>query len=171
MDTKIGQYKAEVTGRNFYARAYTTQEDAGNSYDMVATATLINESYAPTATVWAPTYIGTYAQAFGAALALGETPAQAYVSASAAARTNADKNRYQPGTEAFNNSLDSLKKLAIPAGGKFNDKTNLYVVEGMYNFSDLIKWADISIGACYQRICIEFPRNDFRGYSWCDQYQ
>ncbi len=48
---------------------------------------------------------------------------------------------------AFNNSLDSLKKLAIPAGGKFNDKTNLYVVEGMYNFSDLIKWADISIGA------------------------
>ena len=146
VDTKIGQYKAEVTGKNFYARAYTTQEDAGNSYDMVATATLINESYAPTATVWAPTYIGTYAQAFGAALALGETPAQAYVSASAAARTNADKNRYQPGTEAFNNSLDSLKKLAIPAGGKFNDKTNLYVVEGMYNFSDLIKWADISIG-------------------------
>ncbi len=146
-DTKIGQYKAEVTGRNFYARAYTTQEDAGNSYDMVATATLINESYAPTATVWAPTYIGTYAQAFGAALALGETPQQAYVSASAAARTNADKNRYQPGTVPFNNALDSLKKLAIPAGAKFNDKTNLYVAEGMYNFSDLIKWADISIGA------------------------
>ncbi len=43
--------------------------------------------------------------------------------------------------------MDSLKKLAIPAGGKFNDKTNLYVAEGMYNFSDLIKWADISIGA------------------------
>jgi outer membrane receptor protein involved in Fe transport len=146
VDTKIGQYKAEVTGKNFYARAYTTQENAGNSYDMVATATLMNEAYAPTATVWAPTYIGTYAQAFGAALALGETPAQAYVSASAAARTNADKNRFQPGSAAFINSLDSLKKLAIPAGGKFNDKTNLYVAEGMYNFSDLIKWADISIG-------------------------
>jgi outer membrane receptor protein involved in Fe transport len=146
VDTKIGQYKAEVSGRNFYVRAYTTQEDAGNSYDMVAAATLLNESYAPTATVWAPTYIGTYAQAFGAALALGETPAQAYVSASAAARMNADKNRYQPGTVPFNNALDSLKKLAIPAGGKFNDKTNLYVAEGMYNFSDLIKWADISIG-------------------------
>jgi len=146
VDTKIGQYKAEVSGRNFYVRAYTTQEDAGNSYDMVAAATLLNESYAPTATVWAPTYIGTYAQAFGAALALGETPAQAYVSASAAARFNADKGRYQPGTVPFNNALDSLKKLAIPAGGKFNDKTNLYVAEGMYNFSDLIKWADISIG-------------------------
>ncbi len=30
----IGQYKAEVTGKNFYVRAYTTQENAGNSYDM-----------------------------------------------------------------------------------------------------------------------------------------
>lgn len=146
-NTRIGQYKAEVAGKNFYARAYTTQENAGNSYDMIATATLINESYSPTATVWAPTYIGTYAQAFGAALGAGQTPAQAYVTASAAARANADKNRYQPGSAAFNNSLDSLKKLAIPAGGKFNDQTNLYVVEGMYNFSDLIKWADISVGA------------------------
>jgi outer membrane receptor protein involved in Fe transport len=146
-DTKIGQYKAEVTGKNFYARAYTTQENAGNSYDMVATATLINESYSPTASVWAPTYIGTYAQAFGAALGIGQTPAQAYATASTAARANADKDRFLPGSAAFNNSLDSLKKLAIPAGGKFNDQTNLYVVEGMYNFSDLIKWADISVGA------------------------
>ena len=55
-DVKIGQYKAEVSGRHFYVRAYTTQENAGNSYDMVAVATLLNEAYAPTATVWAPTY-------------------------------------------------------------------------------------------------------------------
>ena len=40
-----------------------------------------------------------------------------------------------------------MKKLPIPHGGKFNDKTNLYVAEGMYNFSDLIKWADITVGA------------------------
>jgi outer membrane receptor protein involved in Fe transport len=143
----IGQYKAEVTGRNFYVRAYTTQENAGNSSDMVATATLMNESYAPTATVWAPNYIGAYAQAFGTALGLGQTPADAYVTASAAARTYADQNRYQPGSASFNKSLDSLKKLAIPAGGKFNDQTDLYVGEGMYNFSDLIKWADITVGA------------------------
>ncbi len=146
-DVTIGQYKAEVTGKNFYVRAYTTQENAGNSSDMVATATLMNESYAPTATVWAPNYIGAYAQAFGTALGLGQTPADAYVTASAAARTYADQNRYQPGSASFNKSLDSLKKLAIPAGGKFNDQTDLYVGEGMYNFSDLIKWADITVGA------------------------
>src|SRR5450432_4366859 len=29
-DVKIGQYKAEITGKHFYFRAYTTQEDAGS---------------------------------------------------------------------------------------------------------------------------------------------
>src|SRR6185437_9452920 len=143
----IGQYKAEVTGKRFYVRAYTTQENAGDSYDMVAAATLLNEAYAPTATVWAPNYLGAYGQAFGAALGGGQSPDQAYVTASAAARAYADANRLQPGTARFNKSLDSLRQLAIPSGGKFNDKTNLYVGEGMYNFSDLIKWADITVGA------------------------
>jgi outer membrane receptor protein involved in Fe transport len=143
----IGQYKAEVAGKNFYVRAYTTQENAGNSYDMVVTGTYMNEAYAPTATVWAPTYIGAYAQSFGAALMAGQTPAQAYVTASAFARTTADQNRYQPGTAAFNTALNTIKNTSIPYGGKFNDQTDLYVGEGMYNFADMVKWADITVGA------------------------
>ncbi|HTB24297.1 MAG TPA: TonB-dependent receptor [Puia sp.] len=143
----IGQYKAEVAGKNYYVRAYTTQENAGNSYDMVVTGTYMNEAYAPTATVWAPTYIGAYAQSFGAALMAGQTPAQAYVTASAFARTTADQNRYQPGTTAFNTALNTIKNTSIPYGGKFNDQTDLYVGEGMYNFADMVKWADITVGA------------------------
>jgi outer membrane receptor protein involved in Fe transport len=143
----IGQYKAEVAGKNFYVRAYTTQENAGNSYDMVVTGDYMNEAYAPTATVWAPTYIGAYAQSFGAALMAGQTPAQAYVTASAFARTTADQNRYLPGTTAFNSALNTIKNTSIPYGGKFNDQTDLYVGEGMYNFSDMVKWADITVGA------------------------
>jgi outer membrane receptor protein involved in Fe transport len=146
-DVRIGQYKAEVAGKHFYIRAYTTQENAGNSYDMVAAATLLNEAYAPTATVWAPNYLNAYALAFGTALGGGASPNAAYSAASASARAYADMNRLQPGTAAFNKSLDSIKNLPIPFGGKFNDQTNLYVGEGMYNFSELIKWADITIGA------------------------
>ena len=146
-DVKIGQYKAEVAGKHFYVRAYTTQENAGNSYDMVAVATLLNEVYAPTASTWAPTYIGTYAQAFGAALQAGQTPTAAYATASATARAAADANRLQPGTAAFNKSADSLEKLPIPQGGKFNDQTNLYVGDAMYNFGDQVKWMDITVGA------------------------
>ena len=143
----IGQYKAEVAGKNFYVRAYTTQENAGNSYDMVVTGTYMNEAYAPTATVWAPTYIGAYAQSFGAALMAGQTPSQAYVTASAFARTTADQNRYQPGTTAFNTALNTIKNTSIPYGGKFNDQTDLYVGEAMYNFADMVKWVDITVGA------------------------
>ena len=143
----IGQYKAEVTGKNFYVRAYTTQENAGNSFDMVATATLLNEAYAPTATVWAPTYLSAYGPALGVALGSGQSADQAYLTASTAARAAAEKNRYMPGSANFNTAVDSLKQLAIPQGGKFNDQSDLYVGEGMYNFSEIIKWANISVGA------------------------
>lgn len=146
-NVQIGQYKAEVTGKHFYIRAYTTQENAGNSTDMVVTADYINEAYSPTMTEWGPTYGVTYAKAFYAAEMGGASPATAYVVASKLARQTADQNRYQPGTADFNNALNTIKQTPIPSGGKFEDQTDLYVGEGMYNFSDLIKWADITIGA------------------------
>ena len=146
-EVQIGQYKAEVAGKNFYVRAYTTQENAGSSSDMVVTATYINEAYAPTASAWAPAYINAYALAFGTLIATGTSPANAYIPASTAARAAADQNRYLPGSAAFNNALNSIKKTPIPQGGEFVDQTNLYVGEGMYNFSDMIKWADITVGA------------------------
>ena len=145
-DVKIGQYKAEVSGRHFYVRAYTTQEDAGNSYDMVAVATLLNEQYAPTATVWAPTYLTTYAGALQQALGMGQSGQQAYLSASNAARTAADANRLIPGTAAFNTVFNTLKGQAIPSGGKFNDQTNLYVGDAMYNFGDVENTVDVTVG-------------------------
>jgi len=146
-DVKIGQYKAEISGRHFYVRAYTTQENAGNSYDMVAVATLMNEAYAPTATVWAPNYLNAYAAALQQAYGSGQTGNQAYLTASNAARAAADVNRLQPGSAGFNTVFNTLKQQAIPMGGKFNDQTNLYVGEGMYNFGDVQKTVDVTIGA------------------------
>jgi outer membrane receptor protein involved in Fe transport len=143
----IGQYKAEVAGKNFYVRAYTTQENAGNSSDMVVTSDYINEAYAPTATVWAPNYLNAYTVAFLTALGGGIPADQAYIPASTAARNYADQNRYMPGTANFNNALNTIKNTPIPYGGKFVDQTDLYVGEGMYNFSDMVKWANITVGA------------------------
>ena len=146
-NVKIGQYKAEISGKHFYVRAYTTQENAGDSYDMVAVATLLNETYSPTAKTWAPTYLGTYAQALAQAYGAGQSGQQAYLTASNAARAAADANRLQPGTDAFNQAFNTLKSQAIPYGGKFNDQTNLYVGEGMYNFGDVEKTVDVTVGA------------------------
>jgi outer membrane receptor protein involved in Fe transport len=151
-DVKIGQYKAEVSGKHFYIRAYTTQENAGNSYDMVAVATLLNEAYSPTAPTptnvgWAATYAGAYALALQQAYGAGQSGEQAYLTASNAARSVADANRLVPGTAAFNSVFNTLTKTAIPNGGKFNDQTNLYVGDAMYNFGDVEKTVDVTVGA------------------------
>ncbi len=146
-DVKIGQYKAEVSGKHFYVRAYTTQENAGNSYDMVAVATLLNEVWAPTATAWAPSYLTTYAAALQQAYGSGLTGNAAYLAASNAARAYADQGRLIPGTAAFNSIFNTLTKTAIPHGGKFNDQTNLYVGDAMYNFGDVEKTVDVTVGA------------------------
>jgi outer membrane receptor protein involved in Fe transport len=145
-NVRIGQYKAEISGRNFYVRAYTTQENAGDSYDMVAVATLMNEAYAPTASTWAPTYLNAYAVALQQAYGAGQSGQQAYLTASNAARGAADLNRLQPGSAAFDQALGTLKTKAIPQGGKFNDQTDLYVGEAMYNFGDVEKTVDVTIG-------------------------
>ena len=148
-NVRIGQYKAEVTGKNYYVRAYTTQENSGSSYDMVATATFLNEAYSPTNTSpsgWPAQYIQGYATAYLTGINL-LPPAQLYTQANQAGRAYADRNRLQPGTDTFNIVLNNIKQTSIPYGGEFNDQTNLYVGEGMYNFSDMIKWADITVGA------------------------
>lgn len=146
-DVKIGQYKLEVTGKHFYVRAYTTQENAGKSYDMVAVATLMNEAYAPTASTWAPTYLNAYGAALQQAYGAGQTGQQLYLTASNAARAAADANRLAPGSDAFNTAFNTLTKQAIPYGGKFNDQTNLYVGDAMYNFGDVEKTVDVTVGA------------------------
>lgn len=151
-NVKIGQYKAEISGKHFYVRAYTTQENAGDSYDMVAVATLLNEAYSPTAPTptnpgWAGTYAGAYAAALQNAYGSGLSGNAAYLAASNAARGYADQNRLQPGTTNFNTVFNTLTRTAIPGGGKFNDQTNLYVGDAMYNFGDVEKTVDVTVGA------------------------
>ena len=142
-NVKIGQYKAEVKGRHFYVRAYTTQENSGDSYNATVMAQLINESWSPTASQWAPTYIQNYVTALAGGLP--------YAQAQALARDSADKNRLLPGTPGFQQAFNALKSRPIPEGALFVDRTDLYEAEGMYDFSDQIKWADITVGASYKR--------------------
>ncbi|HLZ88656.1 MAG TPA: TonB-dependent receptor, partial [Puia sp.] len=55
--------------------------------------------------------------------------------------------RLQPGSAAFNQAFSTLKTQAIPYGGKFNDQTNLYVGDAMYNFGDVERTVDVTVGA------------------------
>lgn len=135
----IGQYKLELKGDNFFLRGYTTQERSGDSYANGTLGQVFNEGWGGGSPVWFPTYVGAFVQAKQA----GAADAAAH----AAARTFADRNRPAPGSAEFNTIADRVKGIAIPNGAKFEDRTNLYHFEGMYNFKNQIKFVELLIGA------------------------
>ncbi|WP_346320630.1 TonB-dependent receptor [Chitinophaga sp. YIM B06452] len=143
----LGQYKLELKGKNFFLRGYTTQERSGEAYNATALASLINEGWKPS-TTWFPQYVGNYVGARGA----GASDAAAH----AAARAAADQGRFMPGSPQFQTAKDTIsnKYIGVGAGkngARFDDKTNLYHYEGMYNFSHLIKIFELQAGATYRR--------------------
>lgn len=144
---KMGQYKFELQHKNWFFRAYTTQEDAGESYNATVTARLLNEAWKPSggATGWFSQYAQTYLG--GRLNGLTDFDAQTL------ARSTADANRPAAGSSVFNSKLDSVRSIPISrGGGLFVDKTNLYMVEGQYNLSHLTAAvADILIGANYKQ--------------------
>ncbi|MXV16208.1 TonB-dependent receptor [Hufsiella ginkgonis] len=140
----IGQYKLELKGKDFFLRGYTTQERSGQAYNATLLGTYINQNSVP-ATTWFPEYTGAFAQAKMA----GATDAQAHVSA----RQFADRNRPLPGSAQFESyKADIVRKTIGPAGGaKFNDKSNLYHYEGMYNFDNALNGAfELQVGASHR---------------------
>ncbi|MEI6947738.1 TonB-dependent receptor [Paraflavisolibacter sp. H34] len=131
---RISQHKLELKATNWFVRGYTTQENAGDSYNATALGRLVNEAWKGS-TAWYPQYTG----AFVAARAAGQTEAQAH----AAARTYADQGRVTPGTDRFNQIADSLKKVPIPNGARFLDKSDLWAAEAQLNFSEAFNFSSL----------------------------
>ena len=170
---KLGQYKAELKGANWFLRGYTTQERSGDAFAVGIAASGVNEAWKPSS-LWFPQYVGAFAQA----RAGGMDNAMAHD----AARAFADQGRLVPGTAAFDAAKNTVVNKPIPGdatgvGAKFVDKTNLYHVEGSYQFTE-VKWADFVIGANFRTYELnsektlfatdengdEFSINEFGGY-------
>jgi outer membrane receptor protein involved in Fe transport len=142
----IGQYKLEVKGQDFMIRGYTTQERSGDSYISSILGSYINET-SKASTAWFPQYVGNYV----GARAAGAADAQAH----GLARQAADVGRFEPGTPQFEAAKKKITDTNISdptaLGAKFNDKTNLWHYEGMYNFTNAFKNAvEFQVGASYR---------------------
>jgi TonB-dependent SusC/RagA subfamily outer membrane receptor len=138
---KMGQYKAEVKGSNWFLRATTTQENSGDAYTATTAALFINRAWSSDAN-----WFGTYSATYAAARAAGASSAQSHASARAAA----DQGRLLPGTTGFQNAFNQAVSTSINKGGaKFEDRTDLYHFEGQYNFTN-IKVVDWIVGASYR---------------------
>lgn len=131
---KIAQHKLEIRASNWFIRGYTTQENAGDSYNATVLGRLINESWKPSQN-WYPQYVSAYVQA----RATGANDAAAHT----AARAFADQGMLMPGTAQFNKTADSLRNLPIPRGAKFLDKSDLWAAEGQLNFSEVFNFSQI----------------------------
>ena len=157
---KIGQYKAELNNKHWMLRAYTTQEDAGQSFNATVTTRLVNEAWKaspPKANGFgiiglpeiAASWYGQYAIAYLTALNSGKTQ----YDANTIARATADVGRPAAGSAQFKSYFDNIRSIPIKnGGGLFVDKTNLYNVEGQLNLTDYTsKVADIIVGGNFKR--------------------
>ncbi|MGM0546978.1 MAG: TonB-dependent receptor [Bacteroidota bacterium] len=124
-DFNIWTAKFEVNNPNFFVRAYTTQEDAGDTYAANTLATLINVE----------TFVPAYFQTFANARTQGATVEEAH----AQARVAGDNAQAQPGSQQFQSLSDQLRSTPISEGGAlFIEKTGLWHAETKYNFADII---------------------------------
>lgn len=178
----IGQYKAEIRGSNFFVRAYTTRENSGDAYALGVLGSLMGKNYLTSVAGSLPgalpgfvnsaltTYSAVLLQAYQTGLQAGQSSAAAmqaaYGSANAYASANnsawlgnalapgiaAANDAYLQGGTKFGSSIDSLKKVPIPNGAKFLDKSNLYHAEFMYNFNKVIdpKTLELVIGSSFR---------------------
>lgn len=150
---KIGQYKFELNNKNWFIRSYTTQEDAGEAYSATVTAQLMNEAWKKSFDPnnipgsWYYQYLQNYLGALGS----GENQASAHLKARAAA----DHGRPLPGSPKFKEIFDKVSSTPIPEGGRFLEKSQLWMNEGQYNFTGKIKFADILVGASTKKYILD----------------
>lgn len=148
-DFKMGQYKLELKGTNWLLRGYTTQENAGESYNLAATTQNFNEAWKPSggSTGW-------YAQ-YGQSYLAGRLGGLSDFDAHQIARVRADSGRPALGSAQFNQLYNQVRKIPVPKGGALLDRSDLYSVEGNYNLSSLTNgFADILVGANFRRYAL-----------------
>ena len=139
----LTQHKLEVRNDNFFVRGYITEDNAGDSYDMLFTGLNINNRWKSN-TQWFGEYINTYV---GASFS-GATDEQAH----AAARAQAESGRFEPGSAEFQQAFNEI--IANPdfsSGSKFQDNSKIRHGDANYNFGHLIDWAEIQVGGSYRQ--------------------
>lgn len=124
-DFIIWTAKLELQNPNYFLRAYTTQENSGDTYSANTVASRINEQ----------TFIPAYFQTFAGARTNGATIEEAHAEARAAGRAA----QPQPGSDQFNELFNEIRDIPISEGGaQFLDRTGMWHAEGQYNFQEFI---------------------------------
>jgi len=147
----ITNLRAEIKSPDFYVRAYHTIDNSGDTYDAGGAALQLNEAWKPSE-VWYEDYIAAFAQQL-----LTGNPEEASHQFARLVADNRDLkgNIFDPskpalplvGTEEFNNSYQQIINTPVKQGGaKVIDKSSLLHIEGMYNFTRMVKVVELIAG-------------------------
>lgn len=142
-------HKLELKSSNFYVRAYMSQTDDGDSYNLSAMGAVMNEILFPTVVRdnngniiggWGPVYAQAYAGAFaGLGVPAGSHAAARAFADGAGATASGYTARPQVGDATFVSVSDRVRNGFFQRGGAgFIDDSKLYHAEFNYNFEDLI---------------------------------
>jgi len=126
-DLKIAQFKYELKHKNWYARYYSTHENAGNSFNATIASRLFNEAWKPSS-AWYPQYIAAY-------VAFIDNGGD-YTTSHNLSRAFADQGRPTGfiGNSALFQSI--ARKPISQGGGLFLDRSRLKVFDAQYNLSE-----------------------------------
>ncbi|MBL4939579.1 MAG: TonB-dependent receptor [Lutibacter sp.] len=156
------QHKLEIKNDNFFIRGYITDEDAADSYDSRFAAININRSW-KSDTQWFTEYAGAYVQTYVGTIMAGGAPDPNAIHQ--LARGFAQTGALVPGTDAFRNALDKVTSDPdLATGAKFQDETKIYHVDGNYNFSEKIDFADIMVGGSWRQYSLNSSGTIFTDY-------
>ncbi len=140
------QNKVQLDGKRFSLKAYTTHEDAGDSYDIVFTG--INMTRASIRDNYVPTYLRNFFDVMRTLTNDFGNDAQSWMVDSAVnvASALANASFFQPGTAEFDSAKASIiTNSNLLRGSRFVDNSALYHIEGQYDFK--WKFAKVIAGA------------------------
>ncbi len=167
----MGQYKIELNNKDWNLRAFTTQENSGNSYNTTVAARLLNESWQPSVkydehgNVIGGWYID-YTKSYINSKLNGVSDADAHTLARQVADYgDVDPTHRRPeyNSAAFKHAFDSIRSLTLTQGGaKLVDHSSLYSVDGNYNLSKYTaKIADVIVGGMFKTYVLNSDGNLF----------
>jgi hypothetical protein len=144
--------KVEINNPNYYARAWAVTENSGSSYDIGGAALRLNEAWKPSE-AWFSDYLKAYTQT---ALISGDmNGAHQFARLVSDNRDPGTGIIFDPskpafplaGTTDFNSLMNDITSKSIDEGGaRVYDNSKLYQVEGMYNFTHLIRFMEMQVG-------------------------
>lgn len=144
-DFELSQYKVELQSDEFLFRAYTTSQNAGNSYNVGGLADLINQTAKPE-----EAFVNDFRDYYN-----NRTTPNLFIAAREYANTTTNSGylpRFNPGTERY----DSLRTLLISSllpgqGVGLFDQSKLYHGDLQYNFKNRQEiFSDLLFGASYR---------------------